>query len=249
MKVNIELYDKEFPLLEEVGLYAKQTTGDGDCLFHALSDQLYGHENSHHELRQRVVDHLRANASYFKAFVNVAPVRRAPRRRAAASSNQDFETFTENEIDKAFEERMQRMEKSGVFGDNMEIQAFAREFNVNVKIFRKDYAYVISADNTSGNAVQRSEGKGFVYVAYHTWEHYSSIRNRDGPHAGPPYVRDLANEPDEDIEILPWMIEAVEKGLPEPQPKEKIREALQEAQGDPQCAIEYLINGWDCELE
>lgn len=82
-----------------------------------------------------------------------------------------------------------------------------------------------------------------------TWEHYSSIRNRDGPHAGPPYVRDLANEPDEDIEILPWMIEAVEKGLPEPQPKEKIREALQEAEGDPQCAIEYLINGWDCELE
>jgi hypothetical protein len=40
MKVNIELYDKEFPLLEEVGLYAKQTTGDGDCLFHALSDQV-----------------------------------------------------------------------------------------------------------------------------------------------------------------------------------------------------------------
>jgi OTU domain-containing protein 3 len=110
---------------------------------------------------------LRANASYFKAFINVAPVRRAPRRRAAASSNQDFETFTENEIDKAFEERMQRMEKSGVFGDNMEIQAFAREFNVNVKIFRKDYAYVISADNTSGNAVQSSEGRGFVYVAYH----------------------------------------------------------------------------------
>jgi hypothetical protein len=82
-----------------------------------------------------------------------------------------------------------------------------------------------------------------------TWEHYSSIRNRDGPHTGPPYVRDLANEPDEDIEILPWMIEAVEKGLPEPQPKEKIREALQEAEGDPQCAIEYLINGWDCESE
>ncbi|KAI5813315.1 hypothetical protein BZA77DRAFT_223315, partial [Pyronema omphalodes] len=105
-----------------------------------------------------------------------------------------------NEIDKAFEERMQRMEQSGVFGDNMEIQAFARDFNVNVKIFRRDYAYVISADNTCGNAAQSREQRRFVYLAYHTWEHYSSIRNRDGPHTGPPCVRDLANEPDTDIE-------------------------------------------------
>ncbi|KAI5813316.1 hypothetical protein BZA77DRAFT_121471 [Pyronema omphalodes] len=45
------------------------------------------------------------------------------------------------------------------------------------------------------------------------------------------------------------MIEAVEKGLPQPRPKEKIWEALQEVGGDPQRAIEYIVNGSDCESE
>lgn len=33
-------YSDEFPLLEGVGLYASDISGDGDCLFHALSDQV-----------------------------------------------------------------------------------------------------------------------------------------------------------------------------------------------------------------
>jgi hypothetical protein len=37
---DINYYDDEFPLLEGNGLYAAQTSGDGDCLFHSLSDQV-----------------------------------------------------------------------------------------------------------------------------------------------------------------------------------------------------------------
>lgn len=33
-------YSDEFPLLEGVNLYASDISGDGDCLFHALSDQV-----------------------------------------------------------------------------------------------------------------------------------------------------------------------------------------------------------------
>lgn len=33
-------YSDEFPLLEGVGLYVSDISGDGDCLFHALSDQV-----------------------------------------------------------------------------------------------------------------------------------------------------------------------------------------------------------------
>jgi len=36
----ISLYDNEFPLLKVNGLYAALTSGDGDCLFHSLSDQV-----------------------------------------------------------------------------------------------------------------------------------------------------------------------------------------------------------------
>lgn len=34
-------YSDEFPLLEGVGLYTSDISGDGNCLFHTLSDQLH----------------------------------------------------------------------------------------------------------------------------------------------------------------------------------------------------------------
>lgn len=40
--------------LRSMGLYAANITGDGNCLFRALSDQLYGYPHQHAELRQNV---------------------------------------------------------------------------------------------------------------------------------------------------------------------------------------------------
>lgn len=37
---SIERYDKEFPKLKDFNLYAATTSGAGNCLFHALSDQV-----------------------------------------------------------------------------------------------------------------------------------------------------------------------------------------------------------------
>jgi hypothetical protein len=37
---NITKHDDEFPMLEGLGLYAAPTPGDGNCLFHSLSDQV-----------------------------------------------------------------------------------------------------------------------------------------------------------------------------------------------------------------
>ncbi|KAF8544417.1 hypothetical protein BDD12DRAFT_723801, partial [Trichophaea hybrida] len=249
---DIRYYDDEFPLLEENGLYAAQTSGDGDCLFHSLSDQLYGHENCHLELRQRVVEHLRAHSSYFKAFIDVAPVRRAPRRRAVVSSRADLETHTQDQIDKAFEQRLQRMQKSGVFGDNLEIQAFAREFGVNVKIYQRDYAYVICAHNGSGNAGKNNEDRKVVHIAYHMWEHYSSIRNRSGPHTGPPLVClcQISSVAAADFEetlvnssvVLPWMEDVVAASLPHHEAPEKIRETLEKCNGDITTAVSQLLD-------
>lgn len=40
--------------LRSMGLYAANITGDGNCLFRALSDQLYGFPAHHAELRHNV---------------------------------------------------------------------------------------------------------------------------------------------------------------------------------------------------
>ncbi|KAG7391103.1 hypothetical protein PHYPSEUDO_005870 [Phytophthora pseudosyringae] len=42
---------------------------DGNCLFRALSDQLYGHERRHLELRRRLVDFIDLERAYFEPFV------------------------------------------------------------------------------------------------------------------------------------------------------------------------------------
>ncbi|KAL3665070.1 hypothetical protein V7S43_009704 [Phytophthora oleae] len=42
---------------------------DGNCLFRAISDQLYGHERRHLELRRRLVDFIDLERAFFEPFV------------------------------------------------------------------------------------------------------------------------------------------------------------------------------------
>ena len=44
-----------------MNLWLKKVKPDGNCLFRAISDQLYGKEFSHVRLRGEVVDYLRGN--------------------------------------------------------------------------------------------------------------------------------------------------------------------------------------------
>jgi hypothetical protein len=41
--------------------------------------------------------------------------------------------------------------------------------------------------------LQEVEGDDPLYIVYHDWEHYSSARNIDGPHAGPPRVTEVSD--------------------------------------------------------
>jgi len=163
------------------------------------------------------------------------------------------------------------MANKGVFGDNLEIQAFAREFQVNVKIYQRENAYVICPDNTAGSKVN-DENRTTVHIAYHVslhitlptyrgisadmeqiWEHYSSIRNRDGPYSGPPCVREqtaISNREkkmllDAASAILPWMEDVVAASIPQCETPERIREVLEKCKGDVGEAVKYLQDEWD----
>lgn len=46
-----------------------QMAPDGNCFFRAVADQLEGDAGSHHECRQKVVGHMKANADMFAPFV------------------------------------------------------------------------------------------------------------------------------------------------------------------------------------
>lgn len=135
----------------------------GNCLFNALSDQLYGHQNEHAAIRARVVDHMRANTEHFKSFVNVQPgggLRRNPKRKNAGAFNTPpCSQPSQDEIDIVFERRMQSMADAGTYGDHMEIAAFCAAYDVNVLVYQENHVYAAQGSMDAS--------KGTLHIAYH----------------------------------------------------------------------------------
>jgi hypothetical protein len=52
-----------------LGLYAAPTIGDGNCLFRALSDQVYGSPSRHAEVRKEVCDWIEKWGERYEGFV------------------------------------------------------------------------------------------------------------------------------------------------------------------------------------
>ncbi|KAJ7801572.1 hypothetical protein B0H14DRAFT_1675715 [Mycena olivaceomarginata] len=240
--------------LRSLGLYAAPTIGDGNCLFRALSDQLYGSPSRHPQLRREVCDWIAGHKARYEPFV---------------------------EDERGIEVHLRCMRENATYGGHMELSAFAHLTRRNVKVIQPGLVYVIewaagegaspttsappglshSSSSSSlsslsslapsagaspapgaapapssslslaasGSAaalasalagasasgsrrpdgvevidVDAGEGggaggaqveEGTIYVAYHDWEHFSSIRNLKGPHTGLPAVRETPPYP------------------------------------------------------
>ncbi|XP_014557316.1 hypothetical protein COCVIDRAFT_37215 [Bipolaris victoriae FI3] len=185
----------EFPILDANALYASSIRGDGNCLFNALSDQLYGHQDMHDVLRTTTIEHMRDCADFYRQYMAVNNVRRNPKRKTAAAANAatkrlDTTYYTEEQLQQQFEHHVEKMGQPGEWADNMEVSAFASALNVNVRLWQADYTYLFSPRTTSAsNADPAADDKRqTLHIAYHTWEHYSSVRNIAGPHTGIPNV-------------------------------------------------------------
>ncbi|KAL1739522.1 hypothetical protein HDZ31DRAFT_49256 [Schizophyllum fasciatum] len=197
--------------LRGLGLYAADTLGDGNCLFRALSDQLYGSMSRHAPLRASVCDWIQAHRDRYAPFV---------------------------EDERGLDAHLRCMRENGTYGGHLELSAFAHMTGKNVKVMQPGLVYVISANALDDAAPEAStstaehqsgdgplsgrekrqtrrerkrtekdalpspsvgtdddDGPDTVYVAYHDWEHFSSIRNLRGPHAGLPMVQEIHAAP------------------------------------------------------
>ncbi|KAF8885637.1 hypothetical protein BD779DRAFT_1532876 [Infundibulicybe gibba] len=190
--------------LRALGLYAAPTIGDGNCLFRALADQLYGSPSQHAQLRADVCDWIAAHKSRYEPFV---------------------------EDERGLDVHLRCMRENGTYGGHLELSAFAHLMRRNVKVIQPGLVYVIewaaggdpAADATPSASTSSSGAKpdsradrhtrrdrrppadkppepdgdeqdgdtGTIYVAYHDWEHFSSIRSLRGPHTGLPGVREM----------------------------------------------------------
>ncbi|CAE6446624.1 unnamed protein product [Rhizoctonia solani] len=206
--------------LRSMGLYAAPTLGDGNCLFRALSDQIYGTPNEHLTLRKEICAFMAAHKERFEAFVD---------------------------DDRSWDQHISTMRNNGTYGGHLELTAFAQLKVVNVKVVQPGLVYVIEGAKTDtfGPSASTSLAAGgdeagptsskdkrkvrkerlkkkaaekaadeddddeedgsasflaTVYVAYHDWEHFSSVRNLTGPHQGMP---DVCEVPEPDTSSLP----------------------------------------------
>ncbi|KAH7068754.1 hypothetical protein BKA63DRAFT_422717 [Paraphoma chrysanthemicola] len=182
----------EFPILVANALYAGDIRGDGNCLFNALSDQLFGHQEMHEVLRTATIEHMRENSDFYRQYMAANSVRRNPKRKTTVALPTRIDTtyYTEEQLQLQFEEHVEKMGQPGEWADNMEVSAFASAFNVHVRLWQADYTYLISprtyyAPSDDPTAV---DDRQTLHIAYHSWEHYSSIRNMAGPHTGMPEV-------------------------------------------------------------
>ena len=106
--------------LAAAGLYAKEISGDGNCLFRSLSDQYYGNPDEYERVRAEVVAYLRLHVDEFSIFV-----------------------------DEDWNEYVERMARDGTYGDNLEIVAFAQGNGVDVKIYQPHIVFDIAAGGSA----------------------------------------------------------------------------------------------------
>ncbi|KAK9464299.1 hypothetical protein V1512DRAFT_128602 [Lipomyces arxii] len=252
--------DLEFPLLAAQGLYAATTIGDGNCLFRALADQLYEDHERHGSVRHDVVEFLRRNKSKFIEFLptEYATTNRAKngkarggRRKATTLqiSRPETKTISSEKIEALWLAYLDQMATDGVYGDNLEIVACAQKFNVNIKIHLSHFAYVVSGQS-SLQIESTIEQRRMLHIAYHEWEHYSSVRRLDGLAIG---VSEISMDAEAYMTTVkdykhfqPWMMKVISASLPDLD-KERhtdhfILDLIEQYKGDVNRVVEHIYD-------
>jgi len=93
--------------LKKRGLEMVEQEGDGNCLFRAVSLQVYGDSEVHMDVRRRCLDFMAKDETHFSEFV----------------------------VDEPFMQYILRKRQNGVHGNNPEIQAISELYNRPVEVF------------------------------------------------------------------------------------------------------------------
>ncbi|EUD66171.1 hypothetical protein C922_03366 [Plasmodium inui San Antonio 1] len=91
--------------------YIKSIRTDGNCLFRAVSDQLYNNDDNYKEIRKLVVEHLLRNEEKYQHFI---------------------------EYDESYKSYIERISLDGTWGGQLELQAVGELFTVNILIYQEN---------------------------------------------------------------------------------------------------------------
>jgi OTU domain-containing protein 3 len=169
--------------LERLGLQLRDITGDGNCCFRALSDQMFGNEGQHFDFRKRVCQYIRQNRDEFEPFV-AALIDDEDDDNDASNNNAGAKVkkfLSNNKKLDAFEKYIKNLEQAGTYADNGCLVAFARLYQVNINIHQLNMPiWTISCQDTTAinqkKTASINQALRELHLSYHNGEHYSSIR-------------------------------------------------------------------------
>ena len=130
--------------------------GDGNCMFRAVSDQVYGNEEYHDIIREKCMDYLLIEREFFSQFIEGG--------------------------DKEFDNYITMKRKSGVWGDDIELQAISEIYNRPIEIYSgsnkplKTFHENLKEFNLKEEDSEKKTIKiSPIRVSYHGKEHYNSV--------------------------------------------------------------------------
>ena len=141
--------------LEKLDFFIKNMQGDGNCMFRAVSDQIYGNEEYHTIIREKCMKYLLIEKKFFSQFIEGG--------------------------EKEFENYINMKSKSGVWGDDIELQAISEIYNRPIEIYcgldkpLKTFHENINEFNMKKNDKKEITIISPIRISYHGNEHYNSI--------------------------------------------------------------------------
>ncbi|KAH8596099.1 hypothetical protein B0O99DRAFT_621026 [Bisporella sp. PMI_857] len=163
---------------------------DGNCLFRAVSDQLYGHQDQHQAIRRAMVTQLRSEPHEYRPYIDFQAHGQSELRRSKRENrNPSYRSapvpiireLSEAEKAGVWEAYVRRVSKDREWGDHLELKAIARAYNINIKV----HVQTSTESGYLGDIVYGGDegiDRPVAHVAFHGWRHYSSVRFNAGGH-------------------------------------------------------------------
>lgn len=143
-KNHYQIFDD---MLKDKGLRLEDIDGDGNCLFRAVSDQLFGHQHRHGDLRKICVDFMADEKDRLQYFLD--------------------------EDDMKFDDYVQWIAKDGNWAGYFEIYCLCQLLKINFRLILKDGSLIpmhhFDMARSLVLAFHEDEANGIP-------EHYSSVR-------------------------------------------------------------------------
>ncbi|KAL4070160.1 hypothetical protein V8B97DRAFT_1871712 [Scleroderma yunnanense] len=198
-ELNTQLLGEQ---LRSLGLYAAQTLGDGNCLFRALSDQFYGSPARHLQLRKDICDWIENHRQRYEPFCEdergLSVHLQCMRQQGTYGGHLELSAFAHyaRRHVKVIQPGLVYIIEWNTGADEIETSPSTRGC--------PDQMDDIEMDPREKRRLRRQQKREMfdepmpeespedtVYVAYHDWEHFSSVRNLRGPHTGLAHVMEL----------------------------------------------------------